>query len=44
MNTDGTLFNKYMITNPKLCEINNILINHVNSYDKRFVLYKTVCE
>ena len=35
MNTEGTVINKYAIKNPELCEINNILINKVNKYDKR---------
>ena len=44
MNTEGTVINKYTIKNPELCEINNILINIVNIYDKRFVLYEIVCK
>ena len=44
MNTDGTVINKYTILNPKLCEINNISINNVTNYDKRFEVYKIVCE
>ena len=41
--TKGTVINNYTIMNPELCEINNILINIVNNYDKKFVLYKIVC-
>ena len=44
MNTEGTVINKYTTKNLELCEINNILINNVNLYDKRFVLYENVCK
>ena len=44
MNTEGTVINKYTIINPELREINNILIKHVNNYDKRFEVYKVVCK
>ena len=44
MNTEGTVINKYTFMNPELCEINNILKNNVNNYDRRFVLYKIVCK
>ena len=40
--TEGTVINNYAIMNPELCEINDILINNVNKYDKRFELYKIV--
>ena len=43
-NTGGTVINKYAIMNPELCEINNILINNVNKYHKKFELYKIVCK
>ena len=43
-NTEGTVINKHTIMNPELWEINNILINNVNNYDKRFVLYKIKCK
>ena len=44
MNTEGTVLNKYTNMNPELGEINNILINKVSNYDKRFVLYEIVCK
>ena len=44
MNTEGTVINKYTIIIPELCEINKILINNVNNYDKRFEVYKIVCK
>ena len=44
MNKEGTVINKYTIMNFKLCEINNILINNVNNYDKSLEIYKVVCK
>ena len=44
MNTEGAVINKNTCMNPKLCEINNLLINNVSNYDKRFVLYKIKCK
>ena len=44
MKTEGTVLNKYAIMKPELCEINNLLKNNVNIYDKRFELYKIVCK
>ena len=44
MNTEGTAINKYSIINPELCKINNIIINNVFNYDKRFEVYKIVCK
>ena len=44
MNNEGTVINKYTIMNPKLCEINDILKNHVNNYNRRLVFYKIVCK
>ena len=43
MNTDGTVINKYTIINPEPCELNKILKNNVNKYDKRFEIYKIIC-
>ena len=40
MRTGGTVINKYTIMNPELCEINNIFINNVSNYNKRFEVYK----
>ena len=44
MNKEGTEINNYTIMQPKLCEINNILINHVINYNIRFVFYKSSCK
>ena len=44
MNTWGTVITKYAIMNPEFCEINNILINNTNNYDKRFQHYKNECK
>ena len=41
-NKEKTVINKYTIMNPKLCEINNILKNHVIDYYRPFVFYKIV--
>ena len=44
MNTEGIVINKYTIINPELCEVNTILKNNVNVYDKRFEVFKIVCK
>ena len=44
MKTEGTVFDKYIIRNPELCKINNILIKNVNNYNERFEDYKIACK
>ena len=44
MNNEGTVINKYTIMNPKLCQTNDIIINNVNKYNRRFEYYVFVCK
>ena len=44
VNTEWTVINKYKIMNLELCEVNNILINFVVKYDKKFVFFEIVCK
>ena len=44
MNNEGTVINKYIIMNPELCQINDIIINNVNNYNRRFEYYEIVCK
>ena len=44
MITEGTVNNKYVIMNPELCELNNIFINKVINYDKRFEFCEILCK
>ena len=40
----NNVINKYTNMNPELYQINDIIINNVNSYKRRFELYKNVCK
>ena len=44
MNTERTVINKYTIMNPEICQINDITVNNVNKYNRRFKYYEIVCK
>ena len=43
MKNEKTVINKYTIMNPELCQINNIIKNNVNNYNRKFIFYEIVC-
>ena len=40
---ERAIINKYSITNPKLCQINDIVKEHVDDYNRKFEHYTVVC-
>ena len=42
MNNEGTVINKYTIMNLDLCQINDIIMNIVNNYNRRFEYFENV--
>ena len=43
MDNEISIVNKYKITNLELCQINDIVKNHVTSYIRGFEYYTFVC-
>ena len=43
MNNEKTVINQYTIMNPEFCETNDIIINNMNNYKRRFEYYDFVC-
>ena len=44
MNNDRLVINKNTIMKPELCEINEIIINNVNNYNRRFECHEMQCK
>ena len=42
MDKETSIINKYIITNPELCQINDIVKNYVDDYSRKFVYYTVV--
>ena len=43
MNNEKTVISKYTILHPELCQTNDISINNVKKYKRRFEYYEFVC-
>ena len=44
MNNEGVVINNYSIMSPELRQINDIIKNNINNYNRRFEYYENVCK
>ena len=44
MNNEGRVVNNYTFVKPQFCEINSIIKNNVNNYNRRFRYYEMQCK
>ena len=44
MRNEGLVINKHTIMSPELCQLNDIVKNNVNNYNRRFEYYEIICK
>ena len=44
MNNKKTVNSKYTVMNPELCQINNMLMNNLIIYNRKFKHYEILCK